>query len=426
MVWTDECVLPLAADPAWKKHASGRERRVSRKLVSGVFGEKILPCFSATAPLKIELRRGCEKSGEKTAVGSALDSNGNTQTKVVGSNTTTYAWDYENRMASVTLPGSGGTVTFKYDPFGHRIYKSSSSGTSIYAYDGDNLTEETNASGAVVARYAQGPNIDEPLAILRGGATSFYHADGLGSVTSLSNSAGAIAQTYTFDSFGKQTASSGSLTNAFRYTGREFDTETSLYFYRARYYDPNAGRFLSEDPLGLRVGINRFQYVANAPLNFTDPSGLCKISVGHHAVAWLIPTCGPPIPIEHTYIVIGDKNKEEPWVFDSGAQSPCRWWCWPLLQAAVGPLVPGLPETNVVNSDGTPLLVTADDGRPCALDQKILDDFANKLNGAGVPYHLLGPNSNSAASGGLNALGLNGWTPPIIAPGWGTPLPIPK
>lgn len=65
-------------------------------------------------------------------------------------------------------------------------------------------------------------------------------------------------------------------------------------------------------------------------------------------------------------------------------------------------------------------------GRPCALDQKILDDFANKLNRAGVPYHLFGPNSNSAASGGLNALGLNGWTPPIILPGWGTPLTIPK
>src|SRR5881296_2945304 len=114
------------------------------------------------------------------------DSNGNTQTKVVGSNTTTYAWDFENRMMSVTLPGSGGTVSFKYDPFGRRIYKSSSSGTSVYAYDGDNLVEETNSSGAAVARYSQTQNIDEPLAMLRSGATSYFHADGLGSITSLS------------------------------------------------------------------------------------------------------------------------------------------------------------------------------------------------------------------------------------------------
>jgi len=139
-----------------------------------------------------------------------FDNNGNTLTKVVGSNTTSYAWDFENRMTSVTLPGSGGTVSFKYDPFGRRIYKSFSAGTtSVYAYDGDNLIEETNSSGAVVARYSQTQNIDEPLAMLRSAATSYFHADGLGSVTSLSNAAGSIANTYTYDSFGKLTASTG-------------------------------------------------------------------------------------------------------------------------------------------------------------------------------------------------------------------------
>jgi len=77
------------------------------------------------------------------------------------------------------------TESFKYDPFGRRIYKSSSSGTSVFAYDGDNLIEETNSSGAVVARYSQTQNIDEPLAMLRSSATSYYHADGLGYMLSL-------------------------------------------------------------------------------------------------------------------------------------------------------------------------------------------------------------------------------------------------
>ena len=90
---------------------------------------------------------------------------------------------------------AGAPASFKYDPFGRRIYKSSSSGTSIYAYDGDNLVEETNAAGAVVARYSQGLNIDEPLAMLRSGTTSYYQADGLGSLTSLSNTSGALART---------------------------------------------------------------------------------------------------------------------------------------------------------------------------------------------------------------------------------------
>jgi RHS repeat-associated protein len=153
------------------------------------------------------------------------------------------------------------TVSFKYDPFGRRIYKSSTAATSIYAYDGINLVEETNASGSVVARYSQGASSDEPLAMLRSATTSFYEADGLGSITSLSNTAGALAQTYTFDSFGKQTSSSGSLTNPFQFTAREWDTETNLQFSRARYYDPASGRFLSEDPLGFSVGNNFYMYV---------------------------------------------------------------------------------------------------------------------------------------------------------------------
>jgi uncharacterized protein RhaS with RHS repeats len=131
-------------------------------------------------------------------------------------------------------------VSFAYDPFGRRIKKVTTTTTSIFAYDGDNLVEETNSSGAAVARYSQGLNIDEPLAMLRSSTTSFYQADGLGSVMSLSNGTGALAQTYTFDSFGKQTASTGSLTNPFQYTGRESDPETDLYYYRARYYDPSA------------------------------------------------------------------------------------------------------------------------------------------------------------------------------------------
>jgi RHS repeat-associated protein len=218
----------------------------------------------------------------------AYDNNGNTQTEVAGTNTTSYAWDFENRLTSVTLPGTGGTVSFKYDPFGRRIYKSSSSGTSVFAYDGDNLVEETNSGGAAVARYAQGLNIDEPLAMLRSGATTYYHADGLGSVTSLSSAAGALAQTYTYDSFGKLTASAGSLANPFQYTGRESDPETGLYYYRARYYDPAAGRFLSEDSIEFNGGMNLYRFVGNSPLIYRDPLGLMSMeyNVSSHADGW--------------------------------------------------------------------------------------------------------------------------------------------
>jgi RHS repeat-associated protein len=174
------------------------------------------------------------------------DLNGNELTKVDSTGTTSYAWDFENRLISVTLPGSGGTVQFSYDPFNRRVKKVSSAGTSIFVYDGDNLIEEASSSGTPVARYTQTENIDEPLAMLRSSATSYYQADGLGSVTSLSSAAGSLAQTYGYDTFGQQLSSTGSLTNPFRYTARELDSEAGLYFYRVRYYDSATGRFMSE------------------------------------------------------------------------------------------------------------------------------------------------------------------------------------
>jgi RHS repeat-associated protein len=221
-------------------------------------------------------------SNELTATPNATytyDANGNTLSKTDSTGTTTYSWDFEDRLTSVTL-SAGGTVTFKYDPYGRRIYRSSISGISVFVYDGDNLVEETNAAGGVVARYSQALNIDEPLAMLRSGATSYYNADGLGSITSVSNVAGALAQTYTFDSFGKQTNSAGSLINPFQYTGREFDSETGLYFYRARYYDPASGRFISEDSLRWRGGTDFYRYTRNNPIDFRDPSGKLSIAAG--------------------------------------------------------------------------------------------------------------------------------------------------
>ena len=177
----------------------------------------------------------------------------------------------ENRLTSVTLPGSGGTVTFKYDPFGRRIQKSGPAGTSNYLYDGANAVTDVNASGAVVASYTQGAGIDEPLASVTGTGTVFFEADGLGSITSLSSATG-VTDTYTYKPFGITTAT-GSNPNRFRFTGREWDQETGLYYYRARYYDPNIGRFLSEDPIGLQGGMNVYGYVAGRPLNWVDPSG---------------------------------------------------------------------------------------------------------------------------------------------------------
>ena len=200
------------------------------------------------------------------------DANGNTLSNTNGSGTTSYTWDFENRLASLTVPGTG-TVSHQYDPFGRRILKSSPSGTTIYVYDGDNIIEELNADGSLGERYTYGPRVDEPLVGQRQPKIFYYEADGLGSVTSLTDPTGAVAATYTYDSFGFMTASTGSATNWFRYTGRQFDSTGGIYYYRARYYDPMSGRFLSEDSIRFTAGVNFYGYVRGDPVNLSDPRG---------------------------------------------------------------------------------------------------------------------------------------------------------
>jgi RHS repeat-associated protein len=176
-------------------------------------------------------------------------------------------------MVSVQPPNNS-TFSFKYDPSGRRIQKSGAS-TTNYVYDGANVIEEVDQNGNLLAKYSQGAGIDEPLSELRSGAISYYEQDGIGSVTSLSGNGGALANTYAYDSFGNLTSASGTVTNPYQYTGRDYDPEIGLRYYRARYYDSTVGRFISEDPIEFAGGMNFYAYAGNDPAGFTDPLGLC-------------------------------------------------------------------------------------------------------------------------------------------------------
>jgi RHS repeat-associated protein len=305
--------------------------------------------------------------------------------------------------------------SFKYDPFGKRIYKSPS-GTSIYTYDGDNLIEETNSSGGVVALYEDTQNIDEPLAMLRSSTRSYYHADGLGSITSLSRGAGALAQTYTFDSFGNQTASSGSLTNPFQYAARESDPETALYYYRARYYDSTAGRFLSEDPIGFKSGtVNFYPYVDGNPTSLTDPSGLrarvcCRPLRGK---------LGQLTGKNHCYVLINPDDN--PWEFHTYGLH---------REDANDKKYPG--GARPVRDDPTDIGGTcADvtDATPCKERRFAERSMSDNMYcpSCGPAYWFLSTNSNYWA---WNALEKAGMTPPIFSggnqsPGYGPLSPPP-
>jgi RHS repeat-associated protein len=210
------------------------------------------------------------------------DNNGNTLTDAQGRS---FSWDFENRLTQAINPGMG-TTTFRYDPFGRRIQKSGSLGTTNYLYDGPNLAEETDASGNLLALSTQGQGIDQTLSEVRSGTVSYYNADGLGSVTSLTNSAASVVGTYAYDSFGNITTSTGTVVNPIRYTGREFDSETGIYYYRARFYDASAGRFVSEDPNRFFAGQNFYGYVKNQSPNLIDAFGLAGSHPGSIDGAW--------------------------------------------------------------------------------------------------------------------------------------------
>ena len=101
----------------------------------------------------------------------------------------------------------------------------------------------------------------------------YYHFDGLGSVVALSNSSGNVVERYEYDVFGQPTNASD-VNNPYLFTGRRYDDESGLYYYRARYYHASLGRFMQPDPIGYAAGWNIYAYVNNNPVNWIDPHGL--------------------------------------------------------------------------------------------------------------------------------------------------------
>ena len=119
--------------------------------------------------------------------------------------------------------------------------------TTSYTYDGEDILREVR--GATTLKYVHGPASTSRWRVDDGTALTYFHADGLGSIVKVTNAAGAVTLTRQYDAWGNLEA--GASEPGYAFTGREWDPETGLYYYRARYYDAKAGRFMSEDPIGL-------------------------------------------------------------------------------------------------------------------------------------------------------------------------------
>jgi RHS repeat-associated protein len=215
------------------------------------------------------------------------DNNGNIiqKTAKAGGAITQYHYDAENRLVRVVSPNN--TANYKYDGLGRRVEKEvigDATSMTKYVYDNEDVLLELNGSNTIVARYTHGPGTDEPLIMEKNNQSFYYHADGLGSIADMTIQSGAVTQRYTYSSFGKiESQLDPNFLQPYTYTSREFDLETGLYYYRARYYDATIGRFLQEDPVDFDGMTNIYSYVGGNPVAWRDPTGL-RIIFGNYVL----------------------------------------------------------------------------------------------------------------------------------------------
>ncbi len=191
-----------------------------------------------------------------------------------------YTWDVWNKLTKVESFTSDNVsvkkIEFTYGPMGRRLTKSVDGVVEKYLYAGANLVAIMDYYPTLKYSIMYDDSIDKPLCIVDVDADKsyYYHRDYLGSVVALSDSSKNIVESYSYDAYGKTLKTASLVTgNPFAFTSREMDDE-DLYFYRARYYDPTTGRFLSEDPMGFHASdFNFYRYVLNNPVNFVDPFG---------------------------------------------------------------------------------------------------------------------------------------------------------
>ena len=219
------------------------------------------------------------------------DLNGNETSVVTATSTNTCQWDAVNRLVSITGPTN--QSVFTYDGMGRRVQiveytNGVAASTNKYVWSGLSLSEQRDAGGNVLRRFfGQGEQI--------AGTNYFYTRDHLGSVRELTDVSGAIHARYDYDPYGRQSKISGDMDADFGYAGYYAHRASGLWLTLFRAYDADLGRWLNQDPIGERGGINLYEAFFNSPTFYVDRNGLDNI--GGQTVNGTYNNAPPSFPI---------------------------------------------------------------------------------------------------------------------------------
>ncbi len=196
----------------------------------------------------------------------SYDANGNLVSLGDAGGMTTFTYDAQDRL--IQVDGGGGITRFTYDALGRRTARTVDVQETRFQHDATDVIRERTAGAEIV--YLRGLGMDQTF--FRGQEAG-YLTDATNNTIALTDRAGNIGQTYSYEPFGRTETTGPAAVNTYQYTGREREGG-DLYYYRARYYHAGLGRFIQPDPLGLLAGSNPYAYAENNPVNFLDPSGL--------------------------------------------------------------------------------------------------------------------------------------------------------
>ena len=202
-------------------------------------------------------------------------------------NSTALTWDSQYRLIGVSIDGTN-AENYAYDALGRRISIASGSATNHLVWTGPHVIAEVDEDGELLKSYVWGPGIDNPLAYTTYSATEtntyYMLTDHLGTVHAVTDEDGEIVESYRYDAWGRVLGvydedgaplDESAIGNHYLWQGRWYSWKTGLYYFRARWYDPVAGRWLSKDPIGISGGLNQYVAFGNNPVGKRDPLGLC-------------------------------------------------------------------------------------------------------------------------------------------------------